>query len=67
MTELEHALAVNRRLRHDLKKTLRIARLWKERWYSLCWCTDPSHRRSTICPPVPIIRKPGHAPRLGKV
>lgn len=66
MTELEHSREVNKRLRRDLKKTIRIARVWKERWYAIEWCTDPSHRRSTPWPAKILNRKAGHAPRLPK-
>ena len=33
---------VTLRLRKDLKRVIRIARVWKERWYSLTWCKDKS-------------------------
>lgn len=63
MTDLERTEAVNRRLRKDLKRAIRVARYWKEIYHSLCFCYDPSHRNSVVCPNRSE-RKPGHALRV---
>lgn len=42
--ELELAKSVNRRLRKDLKKALRVARNEQYKRTLVCWCTDPSHQ-----------------------
>lgn len=49
------------RLRKDLKRAVRVARFWKERWAGVSICMESSHRSKA--PSIPEPHRYGHLPK----